>query len=335
MSDSPLELPATPRRVRLAARAASLSAPAIDRALEIACATPDARAWRRFLARSLALFGSGLLLAGVVCFVAYNWTRLGRFGKFALLEAAILGATLVGWRRLPGLAGQLAIASAAVLVGPLLALFGQTYQTGADPYGLFLGWLIVIIPWVLVARFDLLWVFALVLLDTAVTLFSVQVLGTGAPGSALRAPLMIGGAHALAIIAWEWQRGWPTPWFDGGWAPRTVAAVGFTAMWMVASAFVISDSEAGTEGIAGLLALPVAIGGAFHYYRRVRPDRFMVAAAVGTGMAFAAVVVGRILFATFDVEVPTFFLMAAFVIWEITLGISWFRRSRPDPASDG
>ena len=43
---------------------------------------------------------------------------------------------------------------AAVAVGALLAVFGQTYQTGADPFELFLTWALLIVPWTLAARFE-------------------------------------------------------------------------------------------------------------------------------------------------------------------------------------
>ena len=85
MSADPLDLPATVPRIRAVARAAGLPPATRDRALRIATATPASAAWERFLARALALFGVALLLAGVTCFVAYNWARIGRFGKFAVL----------------------------------------------------------------------------------------------------------------------------------------------------------------------------------------------------------------------------------------------------------
>src|SRR5918999_490511 len=140
MPPDPLLLPANPHRVRAAAQPAALPPPALDRALEIATATPDHSAWHRFLSRTLALLGTALILAGVVCFFAYNWDRLGRFGKLGLIETGIVAAALVAWWRLPRVSGQIALTAAAVLVGPLLAVYGQTYQTGADPYGLFLTW---------------------------------------------------------------------------------------------------------------------------------------------------------------------------------------------------
>ena len=44
-----------------------------------------------------------------------------------------------------------------MLVGGLLALIGQTYQTGADPWQLFALWALLALPWCLGARSDMLW----------------------------------------------------------------------------------------------------------------------------------------------------------------------------------
>ena len=331
----PLALPATTQRVRLAAKAARMSDSARQRALGIATSSPTAAEWRGFLSRALALLGTGLLLAGVVCFVAYNWARFGRFAKFGVIEIAIVLATIIGWRKLPGLTGQVALSAAAVLVGPLLAVYGQTYQTGADPYGLFLTWFAVIIPWVIAARFAALWVLAIALLDVAIVLFFAQVVGVDSVSEALVPPLLIGVLHAAAVICWEWQLRRSAPWLEEGWAPKVVAGVGFVALLIVTAVFVLGE-RAGFAAQAGGPALTAAIAGALYYYRRVRADRFMVTMAVATGMAGVAVMVGRVIFDVLDLEVLGLFVMAAFVILEIAIGVSWFRRGRgAGPATEG
>lgn len=325
MPADPLELTATPHRVRTAVRAAGLSDDALGRALDFAIKTPPPLAWRRFLSGALALLGAGLVLSGVVCFVAYNWTRIGRFGKFALVELAIIAATLVAWRKLPKLSGQVALLAAAVLVGPLLAIYGQTYQTGADPYGLFLTWFALIIPWVIVSRFSALWVVAILLLDVSLLLFAGQVIGINRARDFLWVPLAIAALHCVAVACWEWQAGRARPWLDERWATRVVAVLGFAALLVVGVAFVFVDTEAGAPGIIGVVGLATAIGGVLRYYRRIRPDQFMVTLAVVMGMAWVTALVGRFIM-ELDLDALGFFVMAAFVIWEITLGVKWYRR---------
>ncbi|WP_315814113.1 hypothetical protein [Paraflavitalea speifideaquila] len=49
------------------------------------------------------------------------------------------------------------LTAAAVLLGVLMAVFGQVYQTGANAYDLFLSWTIAITLWVVIANFALLY----------------------------------------------------------------------------------------------------------------------------------------------------------------------------------
>ena len=330
----PLELTATPQRIRVAARGGGTQLPerALARALDIAVATPSEAEWAPFLSRALALLGAGLVLAGVICFVAYNWSRVGRFGKFGVIELAIVATTLLAWRKLPRVSGQVALLAAAVLVGPLLAIYGQTYQTGADPYGLFLTWFVLIIPWTIAARFAALWLVALVLLDLALGLYWEQVL-TPTTRQDLWLCLMIACIHVVALVSWELQFRRAKPWLDETWAPRVVVASGFVALFIPAASFILRIGDSGAPGAVGLLGLAGAIAAALVYYREERRDYFVVTAAVATGMVFAAVVVARILFQELQLEFGGLLLLAAFVIFEITLGLRWYRAGR-NPALD-
>ena len=335
MPTDPLELPATPQRVRATRRNVPLKPHALSRALALAVATPDEAAWHRFLSRTLALLGAGLILSGTVCFIAYNWTRVGRFGKFGVIELAIVAAAIVGWRMLPRLTGQMAIAVAAVLVGPLLAVYGQTYQTGADPYGLFLAWLGLMLPWVIVAEFSPLWVFAIGLLDLTVILYWSQVIEGGVASDAL--PIVIGAIHLLALAGWELQRR-----LTDRRSPHLIAVVGFAALFVTAAKFVVTYprfvmTDTGFVAVdpaalralnaVGLVALAASIAGVLYFYRRIRPDRFMVTIAVATGLAWIAVAIGRVVFADLELENTGFFVMALVVLGEITLGLRWYRGS--------
>jgi uncharacterized membrane protein len=328
----PLELTATPRRVHDAAKGAQLSDRALARALDIVVATPSEVEWGRYLSRALALFGAGLVLAGVICFVAYNWSRVGRFGKFAVVELAIVATTLLAWRKFPRVSGQVALLASAVLVGPLLAIYGQTYQTGADPYSLFLTWFALIIPWTIAAGFAALWLLALAVADVALGLYWEQVLTTTTRED-LWLCLMIACIHAVALVSWELQFHRAKPWLTETWAPRVVAASGFVALFIPATSVILNFGKSGAPGVVGLLGLGAAIAAACFYYRQERRDYFIVTAAVATGMVFAAVIVARFLFEGLKLEFGGLLLLSAFVVFEITLGLRWYRAGR-DPALD-
>lgn len=107
-------------------------------AMEAGAALPMADQWRGFLDRVFLFMGAVLLGAGGIFFFAFNWQELGRYAKFALVQAPIVAALATVWvLGVDCLAGKAALLGAALLgaalvVGALLALIGQTYQTGAD-----------------------------------------------------------------------------------------------------------------------------------------------------------------------------------------------------------
>ncbi len=140
--------------------------------LEVAEARPTRQSTLQFLARLLSIGGLLSLAAGVVFFVAANWSAIAVFGRFALLEILLIGCVLLALFRLPpaGL-GRGALFLAFVITGALLALFGQTYQTGADIYELFLSWALLGLPLVLLANWSVSAAAWILVLNTALMLF--------------------------------------------------------------------------------------------------------------------------------------------------------------------
>jgi uncharacterized membrane-anchored protein/uncharacterized membrane protein len=115
---------------------------------------------------------------------------------------------------------------AAVATGGLLALIGQTYQTGADPWQLFALWTVLIIPWVFTVRSVFLSVLWLVLINTALYLW-IDVARLGWFGRSYTTQTLLALAvNALLLLAAEtiW-RARHDPWRI---VPRVAAiAVGF------------------------------------------------------------------------------------------------------------
>lgn len=132
---------------------------------------PSSSERRTFLAQLLHAAGLGSLGAGVVFFVAANWPAWGLVGRFGLLEAGMaLCAGVALWRPPPARPGQATLLLATVLTGALLALFGQTYQTGADVHELFFTWALLALPFALAALSGAVWAVWWVVLDTGLTL---------------------------------------------------------------------------------------------------------------------------------------------------------------------
>lgn len=130
--------------------------------------------WARFW---LLVYGVALTLAGVLFFFAWNWPDMHRFEKFFLLELALLAAAgMAAWRGVHTLPGEAALVTAAVLTGVLMAVFGQVYQTGADAYELFRSWMVLILPWAIIAGSAALWILWTLVAVTAILTFAGQAL---------------------------------------------------------------------------------------------------------------------------------------------------------------
>src|SRR2546423_3014130 len=141
-------------------------------ALDMAGALPHAQHWRAFLDRLLLWSGAVALAAAVVFFIAHNWNDLGKLAKFGLVEALVLAAVL-GYGRLgpKKAAGKASLLVACILLGALLALFGQTAQTGADTWEHFANWSGLIAAWVIVGRFAALWILWPAIANVAIVLY--------------------------------------------------------------------------------------------------------------------------------------------------------------------
>ena len=159
-----LTRPATSARLRQIAMQLRWRPLVYRRALQLVGVPPDAERWRQLAERFLLLFASLMICTGIAALFAYNWAELDRFVKFGAIEIGILGCVALAWYRgLDALSGQSALFGASALVGLLLAVYGQTYQTGADPYGLFLSWALLILGWAIIGRQPGIWMLMVIL----------------------------------------------------------------------------------------------------------------------------------------------------------------------------
>ena len=139
---------------------------------------PSKRTWLMFFDKALLIIGAVALVLSLVFFIAYNWQNIGKMGKFALVEGALVITialyVALSFRKLRQrfqLIRQLLLLIASIVTGSLLALFGQVYQTGADTWQLFFGWALLITPWVMIARFPALWLLWLGLINACLLLY--------------------------------------------------------------------------------------------------------------------------------------------------------------------
>ena len=261
-----------------------------------------------------------LLAAGVVFFFAFNWEALGRASKFALVQGLLAASVLVAWRLGPERAGgQAALVGAALLTGALLALVGQTYQTGADPWQLFALWVLLILPWACVARSSGLWLLAALLANLATVLWFQALDGVlGLLFGRPRTLWMLFGLDTALLVAWEFAMTGRCPWL-ARWGARTLATLAGTAATMLALWSLFEGREAGPYGLPAWLAFMAA---GFVWYRHRRIDVFMLSAGVLGAVVVTVTLFGKYVFGTGGFS----FLMLGFVVIGLSAAGAWWIR---------
>ena len=152
--------------------------------------------WKQFLGQAGAL----LLLAGIVCFFAFNWADMPAFAKFGIIIAGmLLAAAIPITKGLDHFAGSVGLLFCGLLGGPLLAVFGQVYQTGADAWELFRVWALFLIPLALLGRQTGLWVAAWLVSTLWAVLWLMQERHMASP--LLYAPFLLG--QFIFLLLWE------------------------------------------------------------------------------------------------------------------------------------
>ena len=144
----------------------------LAQAIEITNSQPNQRQWLEFIQLGLLWLAVGSFSCGVIFFFAYNWQEIPRLAKFALVELAICLSAIIyvrHWGSKIITTGLLM--SMSVLTGALLALVGQTFQTGADPWQLFALWALFMLPWSLIGHSSILWIFNILLSNLALFLY--------------------------------------------------------------------------------------------------------------------------------------------------------------------
>ncbi len=332
------DLPATSVRLRHVAGRLRLSEETYARAREIAGLAPDAGEWRGLIDRFLLAFGAALIVAGVTAFFAYNWAGLHTFWKFGFIEVGIVaGVGLSAWRGLDSGPGRIALLAAGFLVGVLLAVYGQVYQTGADPYGLFVTWGLLIVGWALIGRQAGLWMLALVLVNLSIIFYWTQVLYPQRPGVDVLGPLvgltgtftdarladLVFALNASALLLWEILVRRNVSWMRGRTFRRVVSLLALTPV-VFSSLFLILGSLFGSEGRWSVLAL-LLFGGftsiSLFYFRFRVHDLFILTVCLLGGITIITTFIAQFSGGGFGIA----FALAFLVVGQTAGAALWVR----------
>lgn len=186
--------------------AGGISPAAWLRAMEFCGFRPDGNAWLAYW-RQLCLLGGALFfVAGVVCFIAWNWGEMSPLARMALTGAVVGGSGLASVLLGPDTRlGRVLLLVCGLCIGPMLAVFGQTYQTGAELWELFRVWTVLLVLLALAGRQTGLWFAAWL----AANMFGALWLGRGlaSPLDALGQTIIVSEwlvVIACAVVCWEW-----------------------------------------------------------------------------------------------------------------------------------
>ena len=257
----------------------------IKEILEQTAVTPTAKEWYLFIDQIVLWFGALSLAFALMFFMAYNWSEFGHMGKFALVEGLmVLTVGLCLYLGLEKLSAKVMLMVSAILLGILLALVRQTYQTGADPWQLFFSWAVLMLPWVFVGRFSALWILWIFLINLSLFLYMVtfrDIWGIyfHSETSVLWLFFIF---NTLALLLWE-SFSYKFEWLKALWAIRLLGFVsGTTATWLGLS-FIWEHANP-----MALLVWMAWIGAIYWAYRKVKIDLFMLSMAC---LSFSTVVV--------------------------------------------
>ena len=248
-------------------------------ALRLAGLSPSRTEWRNFFQSLTFWLGIVFLAAAVIFFFAFNWQAMGRLAKFGLVEIVLITSVVLCWQldlnRVPG-KGSLLFAT--LLVGALLALAGQTYQTGADTYELFGIWAIAILPWVVVSFFSPLWLVWLGLINLTVILY-YQTFG-GWFGFLFDTEKILWALfilNTIALCCWEFSAYSGVRWLRERWSAR-ILAVFSGSLITVLAVWAVLDFQA--DKAVTLLVYSIWMAAAYGVYRHVLMDVFVLAGGV-------------------------------------------------------
>jgi uncharacterized membrane protein len=296
MNESSLDTPVDIKTVRRLHQEGYLTDEAFRAALKV---VRPPSVWFAWAERQLLFFGSALLLSGIMFFFAYNWAAMGKFVKLGMIEAGLVACTFGAYKLgLHKLTGKVLLLSASVLLGILMAVYGQTYQTGADAFELFVGWAVLIFGWVVISEFAALWFFWLVLINTGFILYWIQVVHPVHSTDWEIACLSVGALNGVALVLREIAVKIGFTFLNGKWLGGLLLVAVLTAFTVPAMVVIFDHSYyyGDTVSIGYAAPWPLVAVGAYLCYRRLWPDMLAVALVLMNACLLVLCAIGRFMF---------------------------------------
>jgi len=249
----------------------------IKEVLEQTEVIPTSKSWYIFIDQIALWFGALSLAFAIMFLMAYNWNEFQKIGRFALVEGLlVLSVGFYLYLDIEKLSSKVSLMVSTILVGVLLALVGQTYQTGADTWQLFFYWAILILPWVFIGRFSALWMVWIFLINLSLYLY----IGIFNSEISIWWGLFI--FNTLALVLWEFFSH-KFEWLKNSWAIRLLGFISGNAVTWLAVAFIWGNSNP-----LAIVSWIGWLGVIYLLYRQNRIELFMVSMGC---LSFSTVVV--------------------------------------------
>lgn len=334
--------PLTGNGLHFLARHNFLSPENFEKAMLFLGLRPQNKDWSIYWLKILLTTGLLFCVAGIICFFAFNWAVMPHLLKFGIIIALIIicGALSL-WRGPDSLTGGLSLLACGLLAGPLLAVYGQYYQTGADAWELFRAWSFFLFLLALFGRQNGLWLATWIVASLWAVLGMYQLYFIADWHYSVLdmlhfGPFLLG--QLIVLVVWEafiWRaRKQPESFLHAAWSARIVACVLLFVLTWEAMQTIITlnswrhdDFMPGSPLIPALLYLIFMVTG-FFWYRRKRPDTLIL-----TFMMFSLIV----LLYTFMFTFLDFFsaggmLFAAVLLIGLAFGVTrlalhWHRKA--------
>lgn len=294
------------------------------KALTIANILPNKNDWHKFIKQLMFWLGSLSLAFSLMFFIAYNWDAMGRFARFTLIEVAIISCVIFYWKLgADNIKSKILLLSASISLGVLLAFYGQTYQTGADPWQLFFSWALLMSPWVIISQFSVMWVIWLILFNISILLY-YNVRG-GLFLFAFRSDeilyLLIFIFNVASWITWEISAK-RFNWLNERWAIRVIASISGFAITLLLINVIFGSSR---YGVLSTFLYLLFIGASGFIYRKKIPDLFILAGTCLSAIIITTLFFSNILFKNGD-EIGAFLFMTLLLIGMATGATVWLKK---------
>jgi uncharacterized membrane protein len=292
----------------------------IERAFTATETNHSTSQWLKFISTSLLWLSILSMAFGTIFFFAYNWTELSTLQKFSLIQGLLVVSIAIFTQTQPQSTANTAVLFfIALLIGSLFALFGQTYQTGKDPWQLFFLWAVVITPIAYTSKSSSLWLLWLLLANVALHLFFQTRHGIfGIIFQNERNMLVYSFLNLFAAVGFELLC--HKKKIFNRIAPQVALITAMIAFTWVAvySVFEVFHANSKSYDFLFYILWMVAI---YYFYRVKTLDVLVLSSWVVSSIVFILALVGKIFGDSFDEG--TLLLFGILIIGLSTTGVKW------------